>query len=622
MPAIWIFDRTGNLKSMLANHLPKACPFFSDEHTDNIVDDMGLYRFSLPADHPDAGIINSRDIVVIRDLDGDNIGFYVREIADDLSPSGKKSKAITAEGVYSDLRGHAIRPLDLQGVAAQSALTEIIGGSGWTAGHVEATDLQNFVIDRTINAVKALKQLRATYGVEIKFTVTFSGGRITSKQVNIYRERGRETGQRFEYARNIKSMLRTEDTADIATALVGVGARDGDEYLDFKQVEWSVANGDPADKPLGQDWIGDADARIEWGVDGRHVTKVFFDGDIEDATELLHKTWAALQVAKKPHYTYEVDIAIIDNLRIGDRVTVINRDFSPAVLVTARAVEIRRSYSDPSKSKVTLGEFRPVITRELSFLQELRESIKDAARDFAGYTWIAYAYDSYGTGISTEAGDRTHMGIAPNRNSPTVDLSDPEVFQWVQHVPSAVGDMYAIVITGGTQAVTYDDQGLNPSPSNETLEPFEYEVYKNGELFPQEGIVEQAWTTPWGSSSHFSGQTDAATFGPPDLVIRDEYDKDRNINRIWLAVDVGIGQNLVDSVNVMVSSAQQIIKSYVYGQVEASDEWEITHNLGFYPSVSVVDSGGNLVKCNVEYVNINKLIVRSEYEITGSAYLS
>src|SRR5690625_6624992 len=35
--------------------------------------------------------------------------------------------------------------------------------------------------------------------------------------------------------------------------------------LTFEDVEWSVANGDPVDKPLGQKWVGDPDALYKYG---------------------------------------------------------------------------------------------------------------------------------------------------------------------------------------------------------------------------------------------------------------------------------------------------------------------------------------------------------------------
>ncbi len=61
-------------------------------------------------------------------------------------------------------------------------------------------------------------------------------------------------------------------------------------------------------------------------------------------------------------------------------------------------------------------------------------------------------------------------------------------------------------------------------------------------------------------------------------------------------------------------------KNYVHNQTAASAVWTINHNLGKYCSVTVVDSGGNIIVGNVEYVGINKLLIRFSSAVSGKAY--
>lgn len=63
-------------------------------------------------------------------------------------------------------------------------------------------------------------------------------------------------------------------------------------------------------------------------------------------------------------------------------------------------------------------------------------------------------------------------------------------------------------------------------------------------------------------------------------------------------------------------------KTYVHKQVIASNTWEITHNLYKYPSVSVVDTGGNVVIGDVEYTNLNTLVIKFTALFSGTAYLN
>ena len=63
-------------------------------------------------------------------------------------------------------------------------------------------------------------------------------------------------------------------------------------------------------------------------------------------------------------------------------------------------------------------------------------------------------------------------------------------------------------------------------------------------------------------------------------------------------------------------------KTYIHKQVIASNTWEITHNLYKYPSVSVVDTGGNVVVGDVEYTSLNTLVIKFTAPFSGTAYLN
>ena len=62
--------------------------------------------------------------------------------------------------------------------------------------------------------------------------------------------------------------------------------------------------------------------------------------------------------------------------------------------------------------------------------------------------------------------------------------------------------------------------------------------------------------------------------------------------------------------------------NYTHNQITASSTWTITHNLGFFPAVSIVDSGGNYVIGDVNYVSQNVVTVSFNASFGGKAYLS
>lgn len=62
--------------------------------------------------------------------------------------------------------------------------------------------------------------------------------------------------------------------------------------------------------------------------------------------------------------------------------------------------------------------------------------------------------------------------------------------------------------------------------------------------------------------------------------------------------------------------------SYEHMQGAANNSWTITHNLGFKPNVTVIDSAGNIVEGEIAYTNTNSLTVSFQSAFSGNAYLS
>ena len=62
--------------------------------------------------------------------------------------------------------------------------------------------------------------------------------------------------------------------------------------------------------------------------------------------------------------------------------------------------------------------------------------------------------------------------------------------------------------------------------------------------------------------------------------------------------------------------------TYTHEQAVASDTWTITHNLGKYPSVTVVDSGGTVVIGDVQYIDVNTIVITFVGVFSGAAYLN
>ncbi len=62
--------------------------------------------------------------------------------------------------------------------------------------------------------------------------------------------------------------------------------------------------------------------------------------------------------------------------------------------------------------------------------------------------------------------------------------------------------------------------------------------------------------------------------------------------------------------------------SYTHTQGADATVWTIEHNLGFYPSVNVFMSSGDVVEGAIEHQDTNTLTVTFSVAISGTAYLS
>lgn len=61
---------------------------------------------------------------------------------------------------------------------------------------------------------------------------------------------------------------------------------------------------------------------------------------------------------------------------------------------------------------------------------------------------------------------------------------------------------------------------------------------------------------------------------------------------------------------------------FVFTQSIPESIWEITHNLGKKPSVTVVDSGDSVVVGEVEYINLNSVRLTFAGAFSGKAYFN
>lgn len=96
-----------------------------------------------------------------------------------------------------------------------------------------------------------------------------------------------------------------------------------------------------------------------------------------------------------------------------------------------------------------------------------------------------------------------------------------------------------------------------------------------------------------------------------------------------MAVSVNVATNNAVSLTTTTANTVTVNSSagasdahFEHVQSSASDQWDITHNLGKKPAVSVVDSNGYVVHTIVHHMSVNRVIIEFKVPTFGRAYFN
>lgn len=340
-----------------------ACPYYDAIHTEKLTGE-NTFTFSIPADHSDAQFVTEGNLVAFKDLDLAWQLFEIKRVTD-IHGDGLTRTAFCEHAFY-ELIDDFIRDVRPTSVTASFALTQALSGTRWSVGTVDDLGLNstNYYYE---SALSAVQKVAAVWARELQFRVVVTGGVISNRYVDLLVRRGTDTGKQFAYGRHTKSIEREVDLASVVTAMYGRGkgvetdAGGFGRRLTFADIVWTTP-GNPANKPATQEWVGDPTALAAWGrPGGRHRFGVFEAADETDPAVLLQKTWNALQEQNTPRVTYRMTVMDLERLsgyshekvRLGDTTRAIDRKFYPALLVSARVIEIDRDLIRPENTRIT-----------------------------------------------------------------------------------------------------------------------------------------------------------------------------------------------------------------------------------------------------------------------------
>lgn len=354
---LYIFDSAEKLIDIL----PQESLF--DAKFREVLNGENTFAFTIPVGNE---YVVEGNLVAFRDLDGYWQVFEIKRLVD-LHGDGLTRTAF-CEHIFYELLDDIVTDKRPSG-SAIAALSGMLEGTRWQVGIVDDLGAAN-TSAYYISALEAVQKVAEAWKGELNWRCVISGGVIT-RYVDLRAMVGTDTGKQFIYSKDILNIEREVDSSSVVTALYGRGKGVETESGAYGR-RLTFADVVAADKPAGQEWIGDDDALSRWGRNGRHRFDVFVDEEETDPEVLLQKTRDELARRKVPRVTYRLDVVSLEQLtgyehekvRKGDLVRVIDREFTPELVVSARVIDIERDPLDPANiknTKVVLGSFAPTI---------------------------------------------------------------------------------------------------------------------------------------------------------------------------------------------------------------------------------------------------------------------
>ena len=87
-----------------------------------------------------------------------------------------------------------------------------------------------------------------------------------------------------------------------------------------------------------------------------------------------------------------------------------------------------------------------------------------------------------------------------------------------------------------------------------------------------------------------------------------------------LSVNGKTGNVVIDYPDINTSPVNHV--KYVHTQNSPSNQWEISHNLGFFPNVTVLDNANRIIEADTQYLNTNSVRIVMNVALSGVAYLT
>ena len=431
-------------------------------------------------------ITNTSDLVLY-DTEGNLQEFHVTELSDLHEYSVVRT--IYAEQSISELIENIITSSVEMPTTTNPAdyLAYILSFTRWSVGTVDSGIYNSrWKEDLTgKNCLEALQMFMNKYNCE--FIVRYesdSKSRITGRYIDVKKTIGNNYGKRFEDTKDINALKRNLDLDSIKTAIYPRIAKQSNdengnstvEYVDISTVEWSVAAGDPVNKPLGQTILVDPDANTMYkrlnSKTGKLQERIMYaewtEQTAKDAEDLCKQAWRILKANSVIYPSYEVTASDLyklsgnnsdyahEQVSLGDTCIIIDRKITPELRATTRVVEIEEDLLNPINNKYVFGKYRQTLaTSNVDQQKSIEEKLAELSGRIQGMT-IPEVKPQYQSGKVYYEDIKQDIQNEFMSANGYVMAEDSNGF-WVMDAPQGGNPTKALILKGGNLAIaTYN----------------------------------------------------------------------------------------------------------------------------------------------------------------------
>ncbi len=109
-------------------------------------------------------------------------------------------------------------------------------GTKWKRGRTEYAGFHTMTIDEPISPLKFLKDIASLFDLEIVYRCEVAGSQVVGRYVDMVKRRGRVTGKEVTLGKDLKGIVRRENSQNICTALFGFVRGENEKIITVENI--------------------------------------------------------------------------------------------------------------------------------------------------------------------------------------------------------------------------------------------------------------------------------------------------------------------------------------------------------------------------------------------------